>query len=414
MGRLIDFKEYLVDRINAVGEVEKALCALQSKYESYYGEISQVREGELQQLMDHTVQDRDELPQWFTERLNGAQVQVDNKFATEFEQLTKRRDELLAQAEEQRQQSRAQEQQMRQANAELDDKEEQLKGRNAKLLTDIEQYNQRIRSMSSGFGFFANFFKARQLAAQRAKLDAEQADVAANIESLRLRWKKEQKAHFDQEREIQSQWVELRTEAAAVQTKVEYLEQAKARIVLRSTVELVLYELAKDIPKGAEDDPPCPRCRRPNPAQNHFCHICAQRLTDDRPDFEGSIHEIAELNVHYQRFSEGMKACQEIIGLIRGFESGLEAFLESVKDMIGSQLRHSLGTLNIDVPAASVQYGQNIDRLGEMVRRDLSLHPTGMAQQVEQLIAKVFNEEYIKQYFETMGQELSRQADAQW
>jgi hypothetical protein len=48
------------------------------------------------------------------------------------------------------------------------------------------------------------------------------------------------------------------------------------------------------------------------------------------------------------------------------------------------------------------------------VSRDLSLHPKVFAEHVHELVGKVFTEEYIKVYFETMGEELSRQAAAQW
>jgi hypothetical protein len=152
----------------------------------------------------------------------------------------------------------------------------------------------------------------------------------------------------------------------------------------------------------------------PNPQGNHFCHICAQRLTEDRPDFEGSIQEIAEVNLHHGRFADGMKACQEIIGLIRGLRSGLEAFKESVVDMRSSESQHNLSPLSIDVPPKSVEYGKNFDALKQSMGQDLSLHPKAMAAHVEHLVTKVFTEDKIKDYFETMGEELSRQAERQW
>jgi hypothetical protein len=184
--------------------------------------------------------------------------------------------------------------------------------------------------------------------------------------------------------------------------------------VQRTAIEKVLFHRMPDLPAPAPGDPPCPRCKQPNPSAHHFCHICAQRLTDDRPDFEGSIREIAEINLHHRRFSEGMQACQEIIGLVRGLISGVDAFCESVEDMIASEKKYPLPKLQIEVPARSVSYGGNFDKLAEASGEDHSLHPKVFAGQIQALIAEVYTEKNIKDYFETMGAELSRQADKQW
>jgi len=307
------------------------------------------------------------------------------------------------------------EQKIRKKNVSLDAAEEELKARNQKLLADIAEYNGRSRQMGRGFGFFANYFRMHRLAREKRQLVEEQANIAARIDGLRARWAGEEKEYTAKERDLQKQWIAQETEAAGVRTKIDYLEQAKPRIVLRSTVERVLFELVQKTPEAKKGDPPCPRCQTPNAPESHFCHICARRLTEDRPDFEGSIHEIAEINHHHGRFSDGMRACQEIIGLVRGLKTGLEAFMKSVRDVKHSQDRHKLSTLSINVPGASAEYGKHFDALRKTVAKtDLSLHPQVFAQRVEQLTKQVFTEQHIKDYFERMGNELSARAHAQW
>jgi hypothetical protein len=411
---LAEFEQYLDGRIKTVRRIEKRLCKLQEKYETYFSEVARVREDELQQLTAHITADRAKLPDGFNTTLDKAQMEVERELDARLKRLSDERSSQLKRAEQQRQASIKAEKAVRKKNSDLDRHEEELKARNERLLEEISRFNEEIRALGRGFGFFANLFKMRKLTARRKVLDAEQADVAARIEALRARWAAEESAHTKKERELQRQWVELETEACALQTKLDYLKKARPRIVVRSTVERVLFDLVKDPPDPQPGDPPCRRCQTPNPAANHFCHICAQRLGEDRPDFEGSIHEIAELNLHHKRFSEGMQACQEIIGLVRGLKSGLEAFKESVVDMRRSERQHNLRQLQIDVPSPSVAYGQHFDALQEAVSRDLSLHPKAMARHVEHLIGEVFTEEKIKHFFETMGQELSRQAESQW
>jgi hypothetical protein len=339
---------------------------------------------------------------------------VTSKLQKQLSQLEKKHQQRLKRTEVLRKRSRNEEQKIRKKNVKLDQLEEDLKVRSEKLLAQIRDYNERIRQLGRGFGFFAGFFKMRGLAAEREALEREQSDVAARIEGVRNRWADQEKEHTEIEQGIQEDWVQQETEAAALQTKIDYCRAARPRLIRRSTIESVLFEMEPDLPAPQAGDPPCPRCKTPNPEACHFCRICAQRLTDDRPDLEGSIRELAEVNRHHQRFSEGMQACQEIIGLVRGIKSGLEAFMESVQDVKNTANKYNLTTLEIDVPKRSISYGEQLDVLKEAVSKDQSLHPVDFAEQVNTVFHKVFTEKNIQSYFETMGKELSQRANRQW
>jgi len=188
----------------------------------------------------------------------------------------------------------------------------------------------------------------------------------------------------------------------------------RGRIVARTTVERVLAERLPEIPATAEGDPPCPRCEMPNSSSSHFCRICAQRLGDDREDFDGSLEEGAELNRHDLRFAEGMRACQEIVGLVQGMLTGHDALIESIEDMQRSQKKHSLSRLAIEVHPWSREFGTYFDRLFDLASREARLHPLDFARGIQHQTQKVFTEKFIKAYFELIGDELSRQAEAQW
>ncbi len=413
MGRLKDFTGYLEERMRLLQKAEERLCALQAKYESFFGEVSKVREAEIEQLIAHSLRDRKALPDWFNQALDRAQAEVEQELAAKVAALEAERDRLLKEAEELRQGSQAAEEAVRQKNAVLDRQEEQLKERNAKLLASIGDYNRRIQELGHGFGFFANFFSMRSLAAQRRRLDTEQADVAANIEALRAKWVDADAKHAEKERFRKARWLELSGSAAALGAKLEALQAEREKLLVRSTVERALGELEREA-SGDDGGSLCPRCSTRNPATNHFCHICAQRLVADRPDFAGSIEEVSELNRHYQQFGDGMRACQEIIGLVRGLMSGIDAFSKSVADVQESEKKYPLPKLKIDVPKASQDYGRRFDELAAAVQEDQSLHPKAFADTIQAMVTNVLTEEKIKAYFETMGEELSRQAKAQW
>ena len=294
---------------------------------------------------------------------------------------------------------------------ERDQKEEELKARNEKLLQGIASYNSRIRELGSGFGFLFNIFQMRSLQAERRRLDQEHEDVAARIESIRAQWVQREKEFNVKQDELLRKWRETTTKASTLQSKIDLLNVTRASLVERTTLERVLFEKYPSPPPQG-NDVVCPRCKSGNAASNRFCHICAQRLQPDRPDLEGSIPELAELNHHHRRFSEGMKACQEIIGLLTGLESGLKAFSKSIANMIKTETTYPVGKLSIDVPAQCVQFANSFEQLGKSCQ-DKTSHPTEFAKLVKSA-AQTYSEEKLQAFFERMGKELSVQAKSQW
>ena len=59
---LKEFSEYLDERAGVLNATEAHLCHLQEKYETFFAEISRVRESELEQLREHIVARRGRLP----------------------------------------------------------------------------------------------------------------------------------------------------------------------------------------------------------------------------------------------------------------------------------------------------------------------------------------------------------------
>ena len=414
MGRLRDFHRYLNERREFLVQAEGGLTALQAKFETFFSEVARVRESELQQLIDLTLADRSSLPASFNTNLDRILPEVEREVEERLTQKREQRAALLKEADGIRTTSLRAEKRIRGRNRRLDLEEEELKERTAALLEAIEEFNRNIRQLGSGFGFFLNLFKLRRLAKEKEQLTREHDDVAARIEALRSRWLLEEGRHLEREEERRAQWTELEQKAAALSVTIESLETKKADIVIRMTLERLLQGREPTLEEAGADAVPCPRCHMPNPSTDHFCHICAFRLREDRKDFEGSLEEIAEIDRHHRRFSEGMEACQSIIGLVRGLISGIDAFTESVADMEASQDKYPLAKLQIDVPQASRQFGTEIDRLAAFANQDYSLHPTIFAERFKEYFGKTFSEESIQAFFETMGDELTQRAEAQW
>jgi hypothetical protein len=414
MARLKDFLAFVDGRARVLGDAEKRLLAIQRKYETYFAEVSRVRESELGQLSAHLAAKDAALPSDIAAALESARAEAERGFDEELTAVRVRREALLAEAEKVRQESRQEEAAVRQKNVDLDGKEEALKAKSSDLLARVDAYNARIRSLASGFGFFNNFFSMRRLAAERKALDDEQNALAGQIDRLRRAWAEREQAYTQAEAARQEKWTKLKTEASALQAKVDSLSGARGAIVFRTAAEKVLFARSPKLPASAPDDPKCSRCKAPNAGSFHFCRICAQRLRADRPDFEGSLAEIAELNQHHRNFSEGMRSCQELIGLVRGIKSGLENFFKSLHSMLENESRYPLPKLQIEVPAAAQSYGREFDALLELVAQPGSEHPLQFGMKVKSAVEPRFTEAAVKGFFNAMGDELSRQAKTQW
>ncbi len=411
MGDLRDFAAYVQGRLHVVGAIKARLLDLQSRYEAFYQEVCRVREHEMSQLAWEIHRRKGALPGGLDAALETARRQAEADLDTRLAAMRSSHADLLARADQVRRRSHAMEAEIHARNVDLDAQEEALKARNEQLLRAIATYNQQIRDLGSGFGFLFNLFRMRALQSERQRLDKEHADVAARIESLRARWVAREREHAEAQERMRAEWRDLVTRAAAVQAKVDHLVLTRPSLIVRTALERVLFDRYPATPPGGSEVA-CSRCGGGNARSNRFCQYCAQRLQADRADLEGSLEELAELNHHFRRFSEGMKACQELIATVTGIESGLRSFMKSVESMIDNESRYPLAALRIDVPGRCVEYSRSFEGLQASVEQRAA-HPSELARVAAQAAAP-FGPENLQWYFETMGQELSRQAKAQW
>ncbi len=414
-GTLETFHRFVTNNYLIIINTKDVLSKQQQKFETYFNEVKKAREHELKQITEHILADRTKLGKEMNHKLDSTLKAERSLFDEELSKLEKKRKKLVDEAEELRAASLEEEKKLKAKNVDLDRKEEALKAKNEKLLKRIAEYNRRIKEMSRGFGFFRNVFRMKQVQNERKVLDEEQTNLVLRIDALRKKWEEIDETFTKEEKERKDKWLQLTTDASAIKAKIDHLNANREQIIQRSAFEKILFARSVKITEPTKNDPKCPRCSMPNSQSAHFCRICAQRLKKDRPDMSGSLIEIAELNQHFENFSAGMKSSQEIIGLLGGLASGLEKFTASISDMLNSQRKYNLKVLSLDVPKQARDYAKNFAALKEKVdKMNKSLHPSNFSSQIDSFITKVFTEEKIKAFFESMGDELSRAADIQW
>ena len=408
------FREYLVERDKVVGGARKLVGALAEKYSTYFSEVDAAFEREMGQITAALTGNVDTVPRWFRDAVVAAVRTEEERFDAKVAELEAAHDTARTAAEEARKRSVAEEEAARKKNVSLDEAEEALKTKSADLMARIEEHNATIREMGKGFGFFKNLPRMRSLRKEARELEEEQESIVQQIEGVRARWSTIDVEHQNREASARAKWLAARTNATRIQCQIDCLRQTREEVVLRSAMEQVLSAHVKAPAAPGPADPQCPRCKVRNPPNSSFCRICAVRLREDRPDAEGSLVEVAEVLHHHERFGGGMKAAQELIGLLTGVRSGIKAFMKSVDDMITTQRVHPVKELKIEVPKAARSAAGIYDTLARELSADKSMEPERFERLVAPYLREHLTEKGIQGWFETMGAELSRCATAQW
>jgi hypothetical protein len=410
---LKEFARYITERSDVIDQILGRLRHAQAKYETFFKEVCSVRESELQQLSAHIAAGRGHLPGNLDTELETAARLARDEFERKFNEQVGRCEVILQNAESARQKALAIEADSYRENVDLDGQEEALKARNEVLLSDIAKFESSIRVASTGFGFLMHLPQLRRLQKAKRELEKEQADVCAHIEVLRARWAAREPEVLGQVNKLEGEWTQQMKAASEIQARLEYLRNSRQRMIGRSALELVLFQRAPQPTDIARGSPPCPRCGAQSATSRFFCAVCAQRLGPDRPDFEGSMEELAELNQHHRQFSDAMRAGQELIALISGIGSGLRSFSKSLSSMIATESKCPVPKLRIQVPPPAVEFGRTFEQFLAFYSDGRSLLPREFVAQEKQVTQRL-NENSIGRFFETMGNELSRCAKAQW
>jgi len=108
-------------------------------------------------------------------------------------------------------------------------------------------------------------------------------------------------------------------------------------------------------------------------------------------------------------------AVSQSLGLLRGINTGLDKFCESVAQVLAEQSRYNLREIDIDVPRDVVVVNQTWAWLASEVRDEDKVlqSPLEFAAIVRQYVNDRLTPQVIQYFFETMGDSLNR-ATAAW
>ncbi len=309
-------------------------------------------------------------------------------------------------------------------NQDLDRREENLKTKIYALEEKISSYNRKIDELNRGIGFIINLFNMKRLQKEKERYLKARKKMVEEIEDIRKRWKDKEGEITKELEGLKESWNNPQTEFSLISEKLKYLEENKHELIQKTAFSETLKKLKGSevfLLKLIQSDRPekimsCPRCRSDNKNNIFFCFYCGERFSENRPDIEGSLVEVGELNEVYESLLEGIKESVSFLALLKGIKTGIDAIRKSYASVKKSQDTYSsLKKLKISIPEVSKQIPYLINKLnGSITLEFKNLHPKAYFEPYKAFIQDYFAEENIKIFFEAMGEELNKTTKAQW
>ena len=273
---------------------------------------------------------------------------------------------------------------LREANPEINEREERLKRRVAAYQDEFAQAYEEMEALRKGpFAGLRHGGQIRKLKrAQRVAKTRQAADLE-QLRGVRKEWLERVDETSEQQAALRSAW----------QTKSAEVSQAQARLeMLRANIEALAEEAA--VQRVLEE-------------------------LDHDPGVEGELGqqlaELAERNDTRARYERGLQAVAEALGLTKGVGEGMQRFRKSVGKVLEEQRRYSLAEVRVPISRRAATLNQTWKALSDKVRDEeyLGKHPVEFAELVRVYVTERLTDADIQYLFESMGEALS-QATSAW
>lgn len=375
--------KYTADAVAKIGEARREVEEVQVGFNSRYVEWKAQHDATLERLVQAVLDRYAEVGPALQERVAKRLVEEQAAIAERQEELDvllipdlqERADRALAEG----QQAVAE---LRSANPQYDQREENLKAQRAELEAELEQINQQIRKLSGCFVVVFNFFKIGKLDRQRQRVVGRLQQIQQEIGQLREQWNQLRRDGSAEQAVLQEQWQKLTLEQAELQAERDFLAEERNRneLALKRSVRYVIDSLTEIIP--------CPVV-----------------------EIKSDLDQMVELNVVTDDYEAGLASVVSVLALLDGVSEGMKRFGESVAGLLAEERMHSayLPRLAVVVPDQVLAFHNQWEGLARRVRDEgqLAEHPGQFVQAVQPSIEGDLNEASITVMFEGLGQALT-------
>jgi hypothetical protein len=380
---LAEFYNYTRENQKRIADVYREIEEIQFQFNELHSQQMKERQALIALSTSALLDPSAQVPAVLAQRLTDAEVSERQILTEQMHQLEtniaeKRRstDGFIAQAQQQVAN-------LRQQNPILNQQEEELKARQARLRDDIQRLDHEIRAQSGlPFRWLLGAGKRGTLHKEQQKLSGNLQSVTDGVRLVRERWQAEKVALQNGQTELQQKWDVLSTEIAQLQAKLDYLKA----------------NLDQEVKRGA-----------------------AQRLLGDlqeAPPVEGPWNERltkqVDLNHNRSNYEAGLTAVAEMLGVLKGLGEGMDRFQRSVATVYEEQRRYRLASINLQLSDAVTSLHSAWPAFQAKIKdeRYMGTHPLEFHQRVQDFVRDRLNEDSIKRMFEDMGNALNRATQA--
>ncbi len=421
MGSLKGMLQFLGQTQDTLEGITGKLDKIQEYFNNNFSNVSMIRASEIEFLQKEFFSDPGSFPEkirtGFTSEISN-QEKIYRKNIEELSNDLKKHKEGMESEDDKRITLLNK---LKKSNRSLDNREEKLKVNIGDHEKRISRYNKKIDELNSGFGFVLNLFKMKKLENEKEELLEARDELVENIEEIREKWEKESGSFAEEEKKLKNSWNSARIELSMVKEKIDYLKMNREEIIKKSAFTGTLNSLRGDddyLTKQINTGKPgkCKRCGSENRDNTFFCFYCGERFAEDRPDIDGSLLEIGELNEVYEKLLDGVKRSVSFLALIRGLHKGVKEFIKSVRSVKDSQDKYpSLPNLDINVPDFTLKFYDILKELESKIDVEFfNLHPAEFSQSLVEYEKNVFTHKNIEKFFSMMGDELNTTTKEQW
>ncbi len=381
---LRQFLEYIAEQHRAVSALLREMEKVDQRIRELFQEELRIWQEHFAYCYPRLVAQREEMPLAFRQQIDQTIQEERERIRSEIAELDKAIS--TAQQELDAQVAKAQDAQkaLRKANPELERVEEDLKAQIRKLQEEYARaFEEEEALRSQSFGWLRHRRQLRRLRRLQKLTKRQQNEALQNLRAVRQDWLTRLQQTADEQANLRTAWKKTSIEMAQNRARRDYLEAHLEELATEAGFKRVLEEMreAPDVPA----------------------------------EFGQHLQELARHNGIRAQYEKALETVSQAIGLLRGIATGLERFVGSVRQVYREQQRYQLSPIKVRVPQLAIRVNQLWPPLTDKIRDQdaLSRDPLSLATIIQAQLNDPLDADTLQQYFEQMGNALSR-ATAAW
>ena len=381
---IADFHRYLDEKRRELEACAADVQEVQTEFDGVFRRELEVWQEKFAFCFPRVAQERKNLPPAFAAQLDAVEKEETARLQQELVDLAKQITDGRVEMDRLTAEAQGAVAQLRQANPELNDHEEQLKAAMVKDQDHYAELFEQIEALERGFlGGLVHFAQIHKLSRQQDRIKQRQTKTLEQLRGVRKTWQEDIDHAGETQAELREQWQNRSIEVSRAQSRRDHVTANLPALAEEAAIQRLLEEL---------DTPPAVP-----------------------GELGAGLAELVEHNQIRSSYEQGLGSVAEALGLLKGIGEGLARFNKSVGDVLQEQRRYNLANVRVPVPEFVVAVNDTWRLVQAQVKdeKQMGAHPLEFSRIITEGLSKRLTDKVIQQFFESMGAALN-QATAAW